>query len=175
MNEFNTKRLVLASLLAGISGMLEIIPGIPFDVPFPWYNKVSWDLTGIPMVFSLMSTGLTGAIYTVLIGCSFIIFRGNIYGGIFKMIAELSTIIIFAIISRKFIPKIIWSITSRIIIMTGINYIFIPIFYGVPTSFVVGILPSLAILNGSQAIINILPAKIIYSRLSDSRLIRILS
>lgn len=173
MKRINTKKLALASLLGGISAMLEITPGIPFDVPFPLYNRVSWDLTGVPMMISLMSTGLMGAVYTVIIGCSFIFIRGNISGGIFKIIAELATIIVFALIRKTFIVKSFGSIISRVTIMTGVNYFFLQIFYGLPTSFVMGILPALAILNASQALINIIPAKIIYNRLSDSRLLRI--
>jgi len=173
LKEINTKKLALASLLGGISAMLEITPGIPFDVPFPLYNRVSWDLTGVPMMISLMSTGLMGGIYTVLIGCSFIFLRGNFYGGIFKIIAELSTIIVFALIRKTFIATSFGSIISRVFVMTGVNYYFLPIFYGLPISFVIGILPALAILNASQALINILPAKIVYTRLMDSRLLRI--
>ena len=172
MNGYNTKKLALASLLGGISAMFEVIPGIPFDIPFPFYNRVSWDLTGVPMVISLMSTGLMGGFYTVLIGCSLIFLRGNIYGGIFKIIAELSTIVTFAFIRRNFYMKFFGAITSRVIIMTVINYILLPIFYGLPTSFVIGILPAMAILNITQGIINIVPAKIIYSRLSQSRLLQ---
>jgi hypothetical protein len=51
--------------------------------------------------------------------------------------------------------------------MTATNYLLLPIFYGIPTSAVVDILPALAIINTTQALINIIPAVIIYSRLKD--------
>jgi len=171
----DTKKLALASLLGGISAILEIIPGIPFDIPFPLYNRVSWDLTGLPMMISLLSTGLVGGIYTTVIGCSIIFLRGNIYGGIFKIIAELATIITFGMIRSNFIVKSLGGTLSRVIIMTGINYILLPVFYGLPESFVIGILPALAILNASQALINILPAKIVSSRIRNVQLFRVFS
>lgn len=171
----DTKKLALASLLGGISAILEITPGIPFDIPFPLYNRVSWDITGLPMMISLLSTGLVGGIYTTVIGCSIIFLRGNIYGGIFKIIAELATIITFGMIRSNFIVKSLGGTLSRVIIMTGINYILLPVFYGLPESFVIGILPALAILNASQALINILPAKIVSSRIRNVQLFRVFS
>jgi hypothetical protein len=167
LQKFDTRKLVLASILAGLSGVFEIIPGPPFDVPFPLYDRVSWDLTGMPMMISLLFTGPIGAIYTCLIGCSFIFLRGNIYGGIFKLIAELATILAFAAIRRGFITKSVASVASRVIVMTVANYWLLPVFYGMPASFVLTILPALAIMNGTQALINIIPAQIVYNRLSN--------
>lgn len=164
----NTKNLALASILAGLSGVFEIIPGPPFDVPFPLYDRVSWDLTGMPMMVSLLFTGPIGAIYTCLIGCSFIFLRGNIYGGIFKITAELVTILAYSAIKKGFITKSIVAIASRILFMTAANYFLLPTFYSMPVSFVIGILPALALMNGSQALVNIIPAEIIYSRVGKA-------
>jgi hypothetical protein len=163
----DTKKLVLASILAAVSGVFEIIPGPPFDVPFPLYDRVSWDLTGMPMMMSLLFTGPLGAIYTCLVGCSIIFLRGNLYGGIFKIVAELATILAYAAIKKGLIPKTVSAITSRIVVMTVTNYLLLPVFYGMPVSFVVGILPALAIMNGTQALINIIPAQIVYTRLGN--------
>jgi hypothetical protein len=168
VQRFDTRKLVLASILAGLSGVFEIIPGPPFDVPFPLYDRVSWDLTGMPMMISLLFTGPIGAVYTCLIGCSFIFLRGNVYGGIFKLIAELATILMFAAVRRGFITKSVGAVASRVLVMTVANYWLLPVFYGMPASFVVTILPALAIMNGTQALINIIPAQLVYSRLSDA-------
>ena len=168
MQKLDTRKLALASILAGLCGVFEIIPGPPFDIPFPLYDRVSWDLTGMPMVISLLFTGPIGAIYTCLIGCSFIFLRGNIYGGIFKLIAELATILAFAAMRKGFIPKTVAAVASRILVMTVANYVLLPEFYGMPVSVVVGILPALAVMNGSQALINIIPAQIVYSRLGNA-------
>ncbi len=168
MQKLDTRRLVLASILGALSAVFEIIPGPPFDIPFPLYDRVSWDLTGMPMIISLLFTGPIGAVYTCLIGCSFIFLRGNVYGGIFKLIAELATILAFAVIRKGFTAKSIVSIGSRVLVMTVANYYLLPIFYSMPLAVVVSILPALAIMNGTQALINIIPAQIIYSRLGDA-------
>jgi riboflavin transporter FmnP len=167
LQRLNTRKLVLASILGALSAVFEIIPGPPFDIPFPLYNRVSWDLTGMPMMISLLFTGPIGAVYTCLIGCSFIFLRGNVYGGIFKIIAELATILAFAAIRKGFIPKTIVAVASRVLVMTMANYYLLPIFYGMPVSFVVAILPALAVMNATQALINIIPAQIVYSRLGS--------
>ncbi|HDQ05274.1 MAG TPA: hypothetical protein ENN36_00935 [Candidatus Bathyarchaeota archaeon] len=168
MQRLDTRKLALASILGALAAVFEIIPGPPFDIPFPLYDRVSWDLTGMPMIISLLFTGPIGAVYTCLIGCSFIFLRGNLYGGIFKIIAELATILAFAAIRRGFIPKSISAVASRVLVMTVANYYLLPLFYGMSVFFVAGILPALAIMNGTQALINIIPAQIIYSRLGDA-------
>ena len=167
MPRLDTRKLALASILGALSAVFEIIPGPPFDIPFPLYDRVSWDLTGMPMIISLLFTGPIGAVYTCLIGCSFIFLRGNFYGGIFKIIAELATILAFAAIRKGFIPKSIAAVGSRVLVMTVANYYLLPIFYFMPVSVVVGILPALAVMNATQALINIIPAQIVYSRLGD--------
>ena len=167
MQRLDTRKLALASILGALSAVFEIMPGPPFDIPFPLYTRVSWDLTGMPMIISLLFTGPIGAVYTCVIGCSFIFLRGNFYGGIFKIIAELATILAFAAIRKGIVFKSVSAVASRVLVMTVANYYLLPIFYGMPTSFVVGILPALAVMNATQALINIIPAYIIYSRLGD--------
>ena len=167
MQRLDTRKLALASILGALSAVFEIISGPPFDIPFPLYTRVSWDLTGMPMIISLLFTGPIGAVYTCAIGCSFIFLRGNFYGGIFKIIAELATILAFAAIRKGIVFKSVSAVASRVLVMTVANYYLLPIFYGMPTSFVVGILPALAVMNATQALINIIPAYIIYSRLGD--------
>ena len=163
-----TINFVLASMLGALSGVFEIIPGPPFDIPFPLYNRVSWDLTGMPMIISLLFTGPIGGIYTCLIGCSFIFLRGNVYGGTFKLIAELVTTLAFAAIRKGIIFKTISAVMARVLVMTVANYYLLPIFYGMPESFVVSILAPLGILNATQALLNIIPAYIIYYRLNKN-------
>jgi hypothetical protein len=137
------------------------------------YNRVSWDLTGVPMMISVLSTDLTGGIYTVFIGCLFIFARGNVYGGIFKITAELTTIIAFFLIRRNFVMKSFGATIFRIFVMSIANFFLLPIFYGLPEPFVISILPALAILNASQAIINIFIAKIIFDRIHTLDMLKI--
>jgi riboflavin transporter FmnP len=173
LQRLDTRKLALASILGALSAVFEIIPGPPFDIPFPLYDRVSWDLTGMPMMISLLFTGPIGAVYTCFIGCSFIFLRGNVYGGIFKVVAELATILAFAAIRRGFVTKSTAAVASRVVVMTVANYLLLPVFYGMPVSFVVDILPALAVMNGTQALINIIPAQIVYSRLGDAWRLRV--
>ena len=171
MQPLDTRKLALASILGALAAASELIKGVPFDIPFPLLpGVISWDLTGIPMMISLLFNGLIGGVYTSIIGCSIIFLRGNVTGGIFKLIAELATILAFAAIRKGVIPKSIAAVANRVIIMTAANYYMLPIFY--PKFYpseaaVVGILLPLAVFNISQALLNIIPAYIIYSRLPD--------
>ena len=173
LQRLDTRKLALASMLGALSAVFEIIPGPPFDITFPLYNRVSWDLTGMPMIVSLLFTGPIGAVYTCLIGCSFIFLRGNVPGGIFKLVAELATILAFAAIRKGIVTKSIAAVISRVLIMTVTNYYLLPIFYSayMSESVVVGLLLPLGVLNATQALLNIIPAYIIYSRLGSKRLL----
>ena len=74
---------------------------------------------------------------------------------------------VFYAIRKGFVSKTIASVASRAAVMTVANYFLLPVFYGMPVSIVVGILPALAIMNGTQALINIIPAQIVYSRFGN--------
>ncbi len=148
LQRLETKNLALASILGALSAVFEIIPGPPFDISFPFYPRVSWDLTGFPMMISLFFSGPISAIYTCIIGCSIIFIRGNVAGGTFKLIAELATILAFAVFRKGLITKSIIAITSRVAIMTGVNYYLLPIFY--PTmseAVIIGLLIPLGVFN----------------------------
>jgi hypothetical protein len=157
-------------MLGALAAASEAIKGPPFDIPFPLLpGVISWDLTGIPMMISLLFTGPVGAVYTSVIGCS-LIFTRNIPGGMFKLVAELATILAFAAMRKGVIPKAIAAVASRVLVMTAANYYMLPIFY--PTYYpseaaTVGILLPLALFNLTQALLNIIPAYIIYDRLPN--------
>ncbi|MCJ7721527.1 hypothetical protein MUO98_03880 [Candidatus Bathyarchaeota archaeon] len=150
-----------------------MVKGPPFDIPFPlMVGTVSWDLTGMPMMVSLLFTGPIGALYTCVIGCSIIFLRGNVFGGLLKLIAELATILAFAAIYKNIITKSIAAVTSRVLVMTLANFYLLPIFYvWASEAYVVSILFPLGIFNATQALFNIIPAYIIYSRLGNKWLL----
>ena len=157
-------------MLGALAAASEMIKGPPFDIPFPLLpGIVSWDLTGVPMMMSLLFSGPLAAVYTCVIGCS-MIFTRTVSGGTFKLVAELATILAFAAIRRGFITKTIAAVASRVLVMTVANYYMLPIFipkYYPSEAAVVGILLPLAILNVTQALLNIIPAQIVYSRLGN--------
>lgn len=171
MPRLDTKKLALASILGALAAASEVIRGPPFDITFPLLpGIVSWDLTGIPMMVSLLFNGTLGGVYTSIIGCSIIFLRGNVPGGTFKLIAELATILAFAAIRRGFIAKSVAAITSRVVVMTLVNYLMLPIFYPMyypSEAAVIGILLPMAAFNLTQALLNIIPSIILYNRLAE--------
>jgi riboflavin transporter FmnP len=176
LQRLDTRKLALASTLGALAAASEAIPGPPFDVPFPLLSGLSWDLTGIPMMISLLFNGPIGGVYTSIIGCSFIFLRGNLRGGIFKLVAELATLLAFAAVRKGLIPKSIAAIVSRVLVMSVVSYYLLPVF--IPNVYpseaaVVGILLPLAVLNITQALLNIIPAYIVYSRLGEAWRLRI--
>jgi len=152
-------------MLGALSAICEIIRGPPFDIPFPLLPQISWDITGLPMMVSLLLNGSLSAVYTCIIGCSIIFLRGNLYGGVFKVIAELATLLAFASLNKGVVLKSVAAIGSRVLTMTIANYYLLQIFYGMPQSLVISLLPPIGVFNATQALINIIPAYLIYSRL----------
>ncbi|MEM2098758.1 MAG: hypothetical protein QXU99_03290 [Candidatus Bathyarchaeia archaeon] len=167
--KIKTKAVAAASFLGSLAALWEIIPGPPFDIPFPLYPRVSWDLTGIPIMISLMFFGSIAGVYTSLIGCSVIFLRGNVLGGIFKLAAELATLLGFIMLRRSMLWKSVLAIASRVAIMTVTNYILLQLFYKMSGPVVVGLLLPIALFNVSQALINIIPAYLVYFRLTKTQ------
>ncbi len=141
-----------------------MIKGPPFDVPFPPYPAISWDITGLPMMISLLLYGPVSAVYTCLVGCSIIFLRGNVYGGIFKIVAELATILAFGLLKRGVVVNSATAVASRVGVMTIANYYLLQLFYGTPEPVVIGLLGPIGLFNIIQALVNIIPAYLIYLR-----------
>jgi riboflavin transporter FmnP len=169
IQKIKSREVAAASVLGALSALWEIIPAPPFDAPFPIYPRISWDLTGIPMMISLLFYGSISGVYTSLIGCSIIFLRGNVPGGIFKLIAELSTLLGFVLLKRGVVLKSILAVTSRVVIMTVANYFLLQLFYKMPEPVVAALLVPIALFNVTQALINIIPAYLIYLRVSKSQ------
>ena len=165
----NTRMIAVASILGALAALSELIPGPPFDIPFPLYSKISWDLTGIPIMISQLMYGPITAVYTTLIGCSIIFLRGNLYGGIFKIVAELATVMGHALLKRSTVERSLSAVASRVLVMTVANYYLLQMFYGMPESVVIGLLPVIAVFNASQVLISIIPAYIVCQRIIKLR------
>ena len=164
--KLDTRQLAIASLLGALSIISELVPGPPFDIKFPLYDRVSWDITGIPMMISLLLYGATTGLYTTLVGCSVLMLR-NPTGGVFKLIAELATLFGYSILSKSVIFRTSLASASRVFVMTVANYVLLQAFYRIPESFVVSLLPVLAVFNVSQALINVVPSLMITARIHD--------
>ncbi len=158
MIKIGSREIAVASVLGALAAMSEMIAGPPFDVPFPLLPRISWDLTGIPIMVSLFLYGPITGVYTCLIGCSVIFLRGNVYGGVLKVIAELATILAFIILRRGIVPNTVGATTSRVLVMTVANFFLLQLFYGMSEPAVVGLLIPIGVFNVTQALINIIPA-----------------
>jgi len=166
--KIGTRQVAAASILGAVAALLEIIPGLPFDIPFPLYQRISWDFTGIPVMTSVLFYGPVSGLFTSLIGCSIIFLRGNIFGGVFKLIAELATLLGFAFFKKNIVLRSILAIASRVVVMTVANYYLLQYFYGMPEPVVANLLAPIAIFNASQALVNIVPAYLIWLRISKT-------
>jgi len=121
------------------------------------------------MMISLLFYGSMPGVYTSLIGCSIIFLRGNISGGIFKLVAELATLLGFVLFKKGIVVRSILAVTLRVAVMTAANYFLLQLFYKMPESVVAGLLVPIALFNVIQALINIIPGYLIYLRLSKSK------
>jgi riboflavin transporter FmnP len=157
-HKIKTREVAAASLLGALAALWEIIPGPPFDIPFPLYPRISLDLTGIPMMISLMFYGTVPGVYT-----------SNVPGGIFKLVAELATLLGFVLLKKNIVVRSILAVTLRVTVMTVTNYFLLQLFYNMPESDVVGLLVPIALFNVVQALINIIPGYLIYLRISKSK------
>ena len=169
MLKIGSREIAVASVLGALAAMSEAISGPPFDVPFPLLPKISWDVTGIPIMVSLFLYGPVSAVYTCLIGCSVIFIRGNVYGGVLKVIAELATIFAFILLRKGVVTNTIAAVASRVIIMTVANFLLLQFFYGIPEPAVVGMLIPIGLFNVTQALINIIPAYFISLRVRATK------
>lgn len=117
-------------------------------------------------MISLFLCGPICAIHTCLIGCSIIFFRGNIPGGTFKVLAELATVVGYALFRRNFAVDTAKATLSRVAVMTVANYYLLPSFYKMAPEATFALLVPIAIFNLTQALINIIPAYAIYMRIA---------
>ena len=171
--KIGTREVAVGSVLGALSAMLEYQPGPPFDINFPLYPRISWDFTGIPMMISLLLCGPLCAVYTCLIGCLMIFFRGNIPGGTFKVLAELATLIGYVVFRRNFVVDAAKAALSRVAVMTIANYYLLPLFYGkygMTPEAAAALLAPIALFNVTQALINIIPAYMVYLRIKGKNL-----
>jgi len=81
------------------------------------------------------------------------------------LIAELATLLGFMLLRRHIIFNSAVAVILRVAAMTVANYYLLPFFYPMSVSAVVGLLVPIALFNVSQALINIIPACLIYLRI----------
>ena len=85
------------------------------------------------------------------------------------MVAELATLLGFVLLKKSIVAKSILAVTLRVVVMTAVNYFLLQLFYTMPEHVVAGLLVPIALFNVIQALINIIPAYLIYLRISKSK------
>ncbi len=172
-----TKQLAGTAVLSAVAAVLEFIPA---DLYFPLFPRLTLDPVGIPIAIAailygpsagFMASGIAGVVITA---------RGNPIGAGFKFAAEIATVLPLATVlylSKRRLARggastllavtIAWAaaVVCRVAVMTGYNYYFLPFFYGIPIAVVVGLLPVIAVFNGIQGLINVIPAYFVVDRL----------
>ncbi|MFX0068836.1 MAG: hypothetical protein ACFFA1_06270 [Promethearchaeota archaeon] len=162
----NTSIVVAGTACLGALVVLsELFPIIGItDIPFPPYGRLTFDPTGIPIILALLLFGFVSGVATSLLAFLIISLRGNIIGGVMKGLAEGLTVIGFAL-SYKLTKKLwvgpIGGIALRVAGMHLVNWILLPIFYGIPEPVVLGLLPLIDLFNLIQGGINVALALII--------------
>ncbi|MEM3703865.1 MAG: hypothetical protein QXX79_05570 [Candidatus Bathyarchaeia archaeon] len=170
LRKIEVRGIAVASVLGALSAMLKLQAGPPFSISFPLYPRIAWDFAEIPIMLSLLLCGPIYSMYTSLIGCSIIFLRGNVTGGIFKVMAEIATIIGYAAFRRNFVLDTAKATLSRVAVMTVANYFLLPFFYGkygTTPEVAAALLTPIAVFNTTQALINIIPAYAIYKRIAS--------
>jgi riboflavin transporter FmnP len=172
------KRIAIIAIMGAIVGLIEIFPIIGItDIPFPFYPRLTFDITGVPIMITYFLIGFIPAISVVAIMGVFIGYR-NLFGSIFKVIAEVSTLAGFALVYKltssqknKYLQyglAIFTGVACRVIVMHISNYFLLPVFYGMPIESVTGILIFIDVFNAIQGTVNIALGLTVYNIIKRS-------
>jgi len=140
-------------------------------IPFPWLPFLKFDLTGIPIMLSLLLYGLPSGIITSVTAFIAIFARSsNIVGSSMKFVAELSTALGAAVglrLSRsRFRMKFLFfGVALRCVVMAVVCSIVLPLAYLIPSIIVIGWMPLLIVFNAVQGGISIVGGLLLYELL----------
>lgn len=177
MKSLHTKTIKLAG--TAVLGALVVV----FDytlkfsglkIPFPLFPVLKFDFTGIPIVLSYLVFGLSSGATTSSIAFLAILLRsGDAIGPLMKAIAELSTIAGMALFIRRTnrmgkTLSIALGIVLRVVVMSVVNLIVLPIFYTQYYTFSAAVLflPLLGVFNTIQGSISIFGGLLIYKAIA---------
>lgn len=171
-NQKKSKTLAGIAILSALVVVLDYTMKFSgFKIPFPWLPFLKFDFTGIPIVLSLLLYGLTPGATTSFVAFLAILIRsGDIVGSSMKGIAEFSTILgIFIGLRfqgtiRKAMSFVI-GLTSRCIIMSLLNLIILPLYYGMSYEATISLTPLIMVFNAMQGALSILVGYLIYEPL----------
>ena len=170
----NAKMLAVTAVMAAIGAIFEFLP---LDLPFPPLPFLTFDPSGIPTAIAALAFGPISGTLVAIVMTLTIFLRGNVLGSMFKFVAEFFTAIPLSIVlwifrnkykershmylQSMFLLGLIVGMVCRVATMALANYMLLPIFYGMPESAVVALLPMINFFNAIAALIAVVPAWII--------------
>jgi len=134
-------------------------------IPFPLFQDVKFDFTGIPVVICYLLYGLfPGATTSAVVFFAILVRSGNFIGASMKAIAEFATIFGISIgslfdksserINKTF--QIVFSVILRVVVMFLVNLVVLTIAYGYTFDVSLGLSPLIAIFNVFQGLLSLI-------------------
>lgn len=171
MNEVGgrTARITGTAILAALVVVFDYaLKFSGLKIPFPWLPFLKFDFTGVPIVLSLLLYGLSSGATTSAVACLAIVARsGDLVGAVMKALAELSTVAGVAAGMR--LPgslgrmvSLVVGVALRITVMSLVNLVVIPAYYGMPFQVAVDLLPMIGAFNALQGGMTVLIGYLIY-------------
>jgi len=164
-------RIAMLSALVVLFDYGMKFPG--WKIVFPWLPFLKFDFTGVPIMLSLLITGLGGGAATSAVAFLAILVRsGDIIGASMKAIAEFSTATGFYIGSRIFKGKFRFSrilpytlgCITRILVMFPLTVSIFVLYYG-SLSIALALSPLVSVFNLFHGIISISGGDLLYETL----------
>ncbi len=144
-----------------------------WKIPFPWSTFLKFDLTGIPIVLSMLLYGLRVGGMTSAVAFLAIVVRssGDFVGASMKALAEFATILGMAPFVRRIggIEKaisFILGLVVRIAVMSLANLVVLPAAWGWEFTAAVLFLPLLGVFNAMQGLLSISGGYLIYEAIA---------
>ncbi len=140
-------------------------------IPFPWYPRLKFDFTGIPIVLSLLLLGLKPGAFTSAVALFAILIRsGDVVGASMKALAEFSTIVGMYIGLMRFrktvkptkLMSFILGCALRVLVMVFANLPVSIVYYGLPLEAAVSLSPFVAGFNATQGFMSMFGGYLIY-------------
>lgn len=156
---------ILATLVVVVDYTLKF-SGL--KIPFPWMPFLKFDFTGIPITLALLLYGLSSGATASAVACLAILARsGDMVGAVMKAMAEFSTIFgiwvgLYLTSRHRKAVSVIVGVALRVAAMSVTNLVVLPVYYGIPYSVAVNMLPMLGVFNAIQGVMTVLVGFLIY-------------
>ena len=170
MNNKIIKRLTTTAMLTAVAVLLGYFA-------FPIFPNVAFLEYDVCDVFVLITSFLFGPVYglmstvTVALVQAFLLDKSGVFGFLMNIVSTTALILPASIIYSKFKTKIGAAVSLAIgsvimiAVMVVFNYFITPIFMGVPTAAVVGLMPFIAGFNAIKVAVNSVLTFLLYKHI----------